>query len=106
MASTWDQALSDHIGWLLAQGLPPAANVCVHRLGGTPVLRPAFAYITTAYERRFRLKIFKGANWWYEVHDMAKPEGHRVVQRGCTPHWETTRDIGLYQRKRWAWGEQ
>lgn len=108
MASTWDQALSDHIGWLLAQGLPPAANVHVHLRTGAPMLRPAFAYVIAAggYRRRFRLRIFKADHWWYAVHDMAKPEGQRVVGSGWTPCWETTRDVGLYERERWAWGGQ
>lgn len=108
MASTWDQALSDHIGWLLAQGLNPAANVRVELHTGTPRLRPAFAYLVGTYGHRFRLRIFKGTQWWwYEVHDMTKPKGHRVVRSGHTPHWEATRDLGLRERttaeQEWAW---
>jgi hypothetical protein len=111
VASDRDQALADHVAWLITLGLHPAAGVHVQLHTGAPRLRPAFAYIIAAYGHRFRLKIFKGKNWWwYEVHDMAKPKGLRVMRSGHTPYWEATRDRGLWERnvaeQEWAWGGQ
>lgn len=57
-------------------------------------------------KRRFRLRVGAsraytptGWGWWYEVHDTAKPEGHRILWSGMRYSWHAALQDGADLRR-------